>query len=227
MSSLEYAYAKPKIQHALGLVFSKDGLLPSTHVSEGQRRALMYLLGRFRDRRLDTRSPELIASSGQHDAFAEELRRLVDGSAASTTSPGPSESGAAGGGGSSRQPGGAKAGTRNGGGPGGQPGAGAQGYADHGTSGNSAGSGGADSTPPGARGPNRGETLSRLATDGFTYQGTSDGLRRRFEELRASGCARLPQRRLRPAAYGSGMRDQGLLRKQGTAAAAARCSATA
>ena len=81
MSSLEYAYAKPKIQQALGLVFGKDGLLPSTHVSDGQRRALMYLLGLFRDNRLDTRSPELRASSDQHDAFAEELRRLVDGSA--------------------------------------------------------------------------------------------------------------------------------------------------
>ena len=56
MSSLEYAYAKPKIQQALGLVFSKDGLLPSTHVSDGQRRALMYLLGLFKDKKLDTRS---------------------------------------------------------------------------------------------------------------------------------------------------------------------------
>jgi hypothetical protein len=192
MSSLEYAYSKPKIQEALGLVFSKDGLLSSTHVSEGQRRALMYLLGLFRDGRLDTRSPELIASNGQHEVFAEELRRLVDGSAADSTSSGPGESGAPGGDGASRQPGGAKTEAGNGGGPGGQPGAGDQADADHGTTGNSAGSGGADSTQPGTRGPNRGETLTRLATDGFTYRGTSDGMRRRFEELRRLDVQQFP-----------------------------------
>ena len=182
MSSLEYAYAKPKIQQALGLVFSKNGLLPSTHVSDGQRRALMYLLGLFRDKRLDTRSPELRASSDQHDAFAEELRRLVDGSAADTAPAGPGASGAAGNNEWSRQPGGSGTGASNSHDPDGQAGAADQSNADP--------------AQPGQRGPNRGETRSRLATDGFTYRGTSDGLRRRFEELR-----RLDVREFPNAAY--------------------------
>jgi hypothetical protein len=196
MSSLEYAYAKPKIQQALGLVFSKDGLLPSTHVSDGQHRALMYLLGLFRDNRLDTRSPELRASSDQHDAFAEELRRLVDGSVANSTPTGPGASGAGGNNQSSRQPGGSGPGPTNSHDPGGQPGAADQSNADPSNSGSSAGGNGADPAQPGQRGPNRGETRPRLATDGFTYRGTSDGLRRRFEELR-----RLDVREFPNAAY--------------------------
>ena len=195
MSSLEYAYAKPKIQQALGLVFSKNGLLPSTHVSDGQRRALMYLLGLFRDKRLDTRSPELRASSDLHDAFAEELRRLVDGSVADTAPAGPGASGAAGNNESSRQPGGSGTGPSSHD-PGGQAGAADQSNADPSNSGSSAGGNGTDSAQPGQRGPNRGETRSRLATDGFTYRGTSDGLRRRFEELR-----RLDVREFPNAAY--------------------------
>jgi hypothetical protein len=73
VSSLEYAYGKPKIQQALGLAFSKDGLLPFTQVSEGQRRALMYLLGRFKDKTLDTRSPELMTRSSEHDRLVVRL----------------------------------------------------------------------------------------------------------------------------------------------------------
>jgi hypothetical protein len=198
ISSLEYAYAKPKIQQALGMVFNKDGLLPSRHVSDGQRRALMYLLGLFRDKKLNTRSPELRASSEQHEAFAEELQHIVEGSApgaAPTGSPAPGNNG------SSQQSGsqGAGAGSGSGGQSGstdGQSGSTGQGNGSPNNPGSSSGGSGTDSGQQGQRGPNRGETRSKLIMDGFTYRGNSDGLRRRFEELR-----RLDVREFPNAAY--------------------------
>jgi hypothetical protein len=61
MTSLEYAYEPRKIQEILGLAFDKDGLLTSRRLTEGQRRGLIYLLRRFKDGTLNTRSPELKA----------------------------------------------------------------------------------------------------------------------------------------------------------------------
>ncbi len=52
MTSFEYAYAKPKIQEALGLRFSRDGLLESKRLTRGQQRGLLYLLARFKENSL-------------------------------------------------------------------------------------------------------------------------------------------------------------------------------
>lgn len=184
MSSFEYAYSKPKIQHALGLVFSKDGLLPTTKVSEGQRRALLYLLERFKDKTLHTRSPELMARNGEHDVLVAELVRLVNGEADATTGTGDPSAGQA------------HAPDRSGGGRTPES-KGRRGPGDRGDSsipGNGGATGDADALQPGggasvgatagSRGPNRGDTLTRLNMDGFTYSGSSDGLRRRIEELK-------------------------------------------
>ena len=48
----------------------------------------MYLLGRFKAKTLNTRSPELKARSSEHDAFVEQLRRVVAGEADASTSAG-------------------------------------------------------------------------------------------------------------------------------------------
>ena len=150
-------------------------------MSAGQRRGLMYLLGLFKDKKLNTRSPELRASSGAHDPFVEELRTL---SRAAKPTP-PRKRGqitlvqklAGSRLASQQRMGGAGDGTESGNGPG------KAGAAGAGTTpqGNGTESGGA--AQPGSRGPNRGETRSRLDLDGFVYRGSSPGLRRRFEEL--------------------------------------------
>jgi hypothetical protein len=168
MTSLEYAYQRPKIQDALGLKFNKDGLLVSRRMSAGQRRGLMYLLEQLRAGTLNTRSPELIAKSNEHDPFVERLRRMVAGEPGPAAAAEHNGAGAAGSGQPSGQPGRA-------GGPGAEDGATA-------SPGNGAQSGG--ESQAGTRGPNRGETRSRLDMNGFVYQGSSAGLRRRFEELR-------------------------------------------
>lgn len=193
MSSLEYAYKNSKIQQALGLVFSKDGLLSTSPVSEGQRRALMYLLERFKDNTLNTRSPEFKARSSQHEELVAELTRIVTGKPPA----GDEQSGA-----------GSQADA-----PTGQPNEGGQGPAPGFSGGTGRGTptsssparpgttGGAQPFPeasgpaspqPGSRGPNRGDTLTRLNMDGFTYAGSSNGLRRRFEELKGLDVQRFP-----------------------------------
>jgi hypothetical protein len=186
MSSLEYAYAKPKIQHALGLAFNKDGLLASKRMSEGQRIGLMYLLGRFKGKTLHTRSPELMVRSSEHEQFAEELRRLVTGDADATVNPERDEAEAEGPGQPFGSSGGTNPATQNGAGSGnqgsGHDGGGATGGGRPTTTDDS-GSGGTAQTD--SRRPNRGETRPRLNIDGFVYRGSSDGLRRRIEELRS------------------------------------------
>lgn len=185
MTSFEYAYDLPKIQGVLELEFDKDGLLASKRMSEGQRRGLMYLLQRFKAKTLNTRSPELKAKSSEHDPFVEELRRVVAGEAGATTNAEQDDADAGGTGESSGQPGEAAATAGSSTGTGNQhPRAGGHSAAGGGATppGNGTGSGGAGQAGP--RGPNRGETRSRLDTDGFEYKGTSAGLRRRFEELK-------------------------------------------
>lgn len=192
MSSLEYAYKNSKIQQALGLVFSKDGLLPTSQVSEGQRLALMYLLERFKDKTLNTRSPEFKTRSSEHEELVAELTRIVAGKTAAEDIRGEAGSrtdapaGQANGEGASSTPG-SSAGT--GGGTSASPAS--AGTAD-GTQTSPAGSGPADSPQPGSRGPNRGDTLTRLNMDGFIYAGSSDGLRRRIEELKGLDVQRFP-----------------------------------
>jgi hypothetical protein len=179
MTSFEYAYERPKIQDALGLKFKKDGLLASRRMSVGQRRGLMYLLERFKAGTLNTRSPELKAKSNEHEPFVDLLRRVVAGGADATTAEDREDAGP-GGAEESGQPGSGAAAAHNGVGTGNETnGAGRSGAAGTGAS---SGSNGAPQA--GSRGPNRGETRSRLNMDGFVYQGSSAGLRRRFEELR-------------------------------------------
>lgn len=186
MSSLEYAYSKPKIQQALGMVFTKDGLLPSTQVSEGQRRALMYLLGRFRDKSLDTRSLELMIKSPAHVDFAEELARMAAGEADSSGDVPPDSAGTGRSGHGPGRPSGGGPGTGNGSGTGNsasRSGAAGTRPASNGA-GTDDGTGTDGSAQAGSRGPNRGDTKSRLNMVSFVYRGTSPGLQRRFEELR-------------------------------------------
>lgn len=195
MSSLEYAYAKPKILQALGLAFNKDGFLESKRVSEGQRRGLMYLLGRFKDGSLHTRSPELLARSGAHGEFAEELRRLVAGeeeapapaSGGNRTEPGDRSRP----GGTSNGAGGAPRGGKESGAP--NVGTGSTEGPSAGGQAPAAGSAGSNGSSAGtSRGPNRGATRPYLNMDGFVYRGTSGGMRVRFEELRLLDLSKVP-----------------------------------
>ena len=185
MTSFEYAYEPPKIQQALGLEFDKDGLLASKRLSEGQRRGLMYLLGRFKDKTLNTRSPELRVKNSEHNPFVEQLRRLVAGDAGATTKAEQDEAAAGGTEESSRQPSDAAGSAQDSARTGDQT-RGASGSDAAGGEGTPRGDGTepGDAAQSGTRGRNRGETRSRLDMDGFEYQGSSAGLRRRFEELR-------------------------------------------
>jgi hypothetical protein len=187
MTSLEYAYDLPKIQQALGLAFSKDGLLESKRISEGQRRGLMYLLGRFKDGTLNTRSPELKAKSKEHDPFAEQLRQLVAGEAEDAFDGGRHD-------GDTRSPEASpgQAGDPVPGTPAGASSASSGSSSSRSSGSGSAGTGGTAQAESNvaeggaqavSRAPNRGETRSRLNMDGFEYKGSSGGLRRRFEEL--------------------------------------------
>jgi hypothetical protein len=180
MTSFEYAYERPKIQQVLGLSFDENGRLASKRIGEGQCRGLMYLLARFKDGTLNTRSPELKAKSSEHDSFAEQLRRVV-GEAGASTAAEPDDAEAGDAEEPSGQPGGATPKPGVGGTGGG--GAGASGTAGGGPSPEGKGAGSDGAAQGGSRSPNRGETRSRLDMDGFEYRGSSAGLRRRFEEL--------------------------------------------
>lgn len=177
MTSFEYAYQPKKISAALGLEFSRDGLLATKQMSGGQRRALMYLLARFKDGSLNTRSPELIAKNAEaHESFADEIRRIVAGEpsadrgredrgrSSEESDPGSYEDGSdadestgTSGEKSRRQAGGDASTVSN----------------DQ-----SQGSG------PIPRGANRGSTKSRLDFEGLDYLEGSAGIRRRLEELK-------------------------------------------
>lgn len=205
ITSLEYAYERPKIQEALGLTFDKNGLLASKRMTDGQSRALIYLLEQFRARKLNTRSPELLARHKDHAEFAKKLARIVAGTAGEPAATnGPNVGDPAGDGATpSDQP---RAGTPptsgTATGPDSRPVAGTppRGAA---TPSSGTGSGAAPTTAGGAtespsvgagpepaaspvpRGPNRGDTRVNLNMDGFIYKGSSSGLQRRFEELRS------------------------------------------
>jgi hypothetical protein len=193
MTSFEYAYELPQIRDVLGLEFGKDGLLMSKRLSAGQRRGLIYLLARFKAGTLNTRSAELRVKSAEHGPFVEQLRRVVTGKTGATTAAEHDGTDTAGNGQPTGHPGGATAtasngartgnGTRGAGGP--DAGDGIPGFPSDG-----AGTGSA--TQAGTRGPNRGETRLRLNMDGFVYQGTSPGMRRRLEELRSLDVKEFP-----------------------------------
>ena len=186
MTSLEYAYELPKIRQVLGLKFTKYGLLTSRRISAGQRHGLIYLLERFRARTLNTRSLELKAKNSAHDPFVEQLRQVVAGEADAASDAehdhadtGNTEE-------SSSQPGAFRCdgpqwprvrgpGRALPAGPAPQAAVPPPRVAASESDG---------PAPAGSRAPNRGDTRSRLEMDGFEYQGSSGGLRRRFEELR-------------------------------------------
>lgn len=196
MSSLEYAYDRPMICEVLGLKFNAQGLLETKRLTAGQRRGMMYLLGRFKSGTLNTRSPELKATGTPHDTLVAALSRIVSGDSSggdSSASTGGDQSGAAassgGSGGAASGAGGGPTGagtgtgTGSGGSGSGAPGSGGSGAGQGASAGGSTGSGG-PAGGSGSRGPNRGSTLSQLDFSGFAYTGVHPGLRRRFEELK-------------------------------------------
>lgn len=82
MSSFEYAYRMADIAEAVGVKFTKDGLLdPVTRSARAQgaalagpaRGALEILMSRFRSVPLNTRSPEFRSGTEQHERLMAEL----------------------------------------------------------------------------------------------------------------------------------------------------------
>lgn len=179
MTTFEYAYTPKKLHSALGLEFTKDGLLVSKEISCGQRRALIYLLERFKNKTLNTRSPELIAKNEEeHEKLAELLRRLVagDSSEISTNEKETPEESLA------EHANNRKSNNTSDENSSTVPGSNSNiedEYEINETAKNSS-----PQDPPGSRGRNRGDTKSRLDMNGFDYHGASPGMRRRFEELR-------------------------------------------
>lgn len=96
MSAFEYAYLKAGIAAAIGIKFDKSGmLLPLTstpesialNLPENNLRALEYLIGEFRAKRLNTRSAEFKTRGDAHQPFVDHLNRI-----ASHTPPSPEPS---------------------------------------------------------------------------------------------------------------------------------------
>lgn len=189
MTAFEYVYEKRQVQDALGISFDKDGMLASKKMNKKQQAAFIYVLQRLKEGTLNTRSPELKVRGPEHKPFVDLLAQMVSGTApppiTSDTSssddagtdddheddqPGASENGDGGHGtgdvGRGEQSGGTEGGT------------------DSTGSGDTGGGAGNGDGGSGTRGPNRGDSLSRLNMDGFAYTGTSPAMRRRFEELR-------------------------------------------
>lgn len=184
MTSLEYAYDRPEICAVLGLKFNAQGQLETKRLTAGQRRAMLYLLGRFKSGTLNTRSRELRRNTPELEGLVANLKRIVDddgpgsgsssgGSQSGTNLPsGVSATGGVGPGTDGSSIGSGHSGT---GGPSiSGPGPGPGGSAN----GSTGGAGG-----PGSRGPNRGSTHAQLDFSGFSYSGIHSGLRRRYEEL--------------------------------------------
>jgi hypothetical protein len=194
MTSLEYAYDRPKICAVLGLKFDAQGLLATKRLTADQRRGMMHLLGRFKSGTLNTRSPELKANAPEHETLVATLERIVNGqgSGGGSTSTGGNQSevgspsGGSSTGGDGASTGGSGTGGSGSGGSGGSSGGSGTGSgASTGGSanGSNGGAGGASAGGSGSRGPNRGSTLVQLDFSGLTYGGIHSGLRRRFEEL--------------------------------------------
>lgn len=174
MSSFEYVYRNKKLLAALSLSFNRDGFLEDRTVSEGQQAALLYLIGRLRDGSLTTRSDELKAKNPACEKLAEKVAALVAGEPLVTEyddPPDPAES--EGSGPNSESTSGNSADSRSNE-TSAKPSAGSEAASES----PSTGGGG-----PTERGPNRGETKSRLDFNGLQYNGSSVGLQRRLEEL--------------------------------------------
>lgn len=177
MTSFEYAYRSPEVLGALGLAFTADGLLADHSLTDSQSDALQFLLARFRDNTLNTRSLEFKAGkkgeapNAARLAFLDALRGIATGQTPGPEPDDPTEADTEEGADNDEPT--ADEGTTSGGGPSGQAGSGGSGA----TGAAAPGSG------TGSRGPNRGDTRKRLDMTGFAYQGRSGGMRRRFEEL--------------------------------------------
>lgn len=188
MTAFEYVYEKRQVQDALGISFDKDGLLASKKMNKKQQAAFIYILQRLKEGTLNTRSPELKVRGPEHKPFVDLLTQMVSGTAPSpvTSDTSGSDDAAADGehgddqtGGSPNGDGGHRTGDIGSGERGGEAEGGTNSTGAGGTGGAGTGDGGS-----GTRGPNRGDTLSRLNMDGFSYTGSSPAMRRRFEELR-------------------------------------------
>ncbi|WGT48417.1 hypothetical protein [Tessaracoccus lacteus] len=182
MTSFEYAYRSPDVLSALGLAFTTDGLLVDSTLTEGQSDAIQYLLARFKDKTLNTRSLEFKAGkkgeapNAARTAFLDALRGIVNGENPEPPAGDDRD-------GDQDAPDPVNPGTDAVDGDSSSPPDGAGGSAGDGIGGGDPGTGGSG-TGAGSRGPNRGDTRRRLDMNGFAYQGASPGMRRRFEELR-------------------------------------------
>lgn len=85
MSAFEYAYKIKEVADAIGVAFDENGLfLPSGSTPEetaakltaGKIAVLEYLLVEFREKRLNTRSPELKKSSERYSSFLDKLSHI-------------------------------------------------------------------------------------------------------------------------------------------------------
>ncbi|QCW49783.1 hypothetical protein FE634_04025 [Nocardioides dongxiaopingii] len=184
MTAFEYVYEKRQVQDALGISFNKDGMLASKKMNKKQQNAFIYVLQRLKEGTLNTRSPELKVRGREHKPFVDLLAQIVSGIA---PSPGTPDTGASddAGTGNSHEDNHTDASEHGDGGNGtGDVGIGGRAGTGSTGAGGTGGDAGDVDSGSGTRGPNRGDTLSRLNMDGFAYTGTSPAMRRRFEELR-------------------------------------------
>lgn len=188
MTAFEYVYEKRQVQEALGISFDRDGLLASKKMGKKQQAAFIYVLKRLKEGTLNTRSPELKVRGPEHKPFVDLLAQMVSGTAPSPTSEtnGSDDAGMD----DDREGGQPVASENDDGGRSaedvgrGEQRGGASGNGSSRKSGDTGGDTDDGEGSRGTRGPNRGDTLSRLNMDGFAYTGTSAAMRRRFEELR-------------------------------------------
>lgn len=90
MSTLEYAYGKAEIQEAFGIEFTEFGLVReqgsaevypkpeevATRLSANHIGAIEYIIGEFKAKRLNTRSPRLKSRDPQYQVLIETLKSL-------------------------------------------------------------------------------------------------------------------------------------------------------
>lgn len=174
MTSFEYAYRSPEVLSTLGLTFQADGTLVDRTLTDAQSEALQFLLARFKDKTLNTRSLEFKAGkkggepNDARKAFLDALRGIVTGETSDTDPHGASDTQA-----NTTTAAADDAGTPGVGGP----------WRPADGSGASGAGGAGTGSATGSRVPNRGDTRRRLDMSGFVYQGQSAGMRRRVEEL--------------------------------------------
>ena len=90
MSMLEYAYGKTEIQEAFGIEFNEFGLVRqqgsteaypkpeevATSLSTNHVNAIEYIIGEFKAKKLNTRSPRLKSRDPQYQALIDTLKHL-------------------------------------------------------------------------------------------------------------------------------------------------------